>query len=86
MKKVIIIRYAELYLKKKNRGYFETIFENNIKKALDGLAFEFHKNSGRYIIDGFCDEDMFIALALLPQGVDVGTKLHYELFEYSIIN
>ena len=58
MKKAIIIRYAELYLKKKNRGYFETIFENNIKKALDGLAFEFHKNSGRYIIDGFCDEDI----------------------------
>ena len=58
MKKAIIIRYAELYLKKKNRGYFETIFENNIKKALDGLAFEFHKKSGRYIIDGFCDEDI----------------------------
>lgn len=58
MKKAIIIRYAELYLKKKNRGYFETIFENNIKKALDGLVFEFHKNSGRYIIDGFCDEDI----------------------------
>ena len=37
-------------------------------------------------LSGFCDEDMFIALALLPQGVDVGTKLHYELFEYSIIN
>lgn len=58
MKKAIIIRYAELYLKKKNRGYFETIFENNIKKALDGLVFEFHKNSGRYIIDGFYDEDI----------------------------
>lgn len=37
-------------------------------------------------LSGFFDEDMFIALALLPQGVDVGTKLHYELFEYSITN
>ena len=33
-----------------------------------------------------CDEDIFIALALLPGGVDVGTRLHYELFEYSVIN
>jgi len=37
-------------------------------------------------ISGKCQEDMFIALALLPQRVDVGTKLHYELFEYSVIN
>ncbi|MBO4930802.1 MAG: hypothetical protein J6N32_10510 [Clostridia bacterium] len=29
-------------------------------------------------------EDLFIALALLPEGTDVGTKLHYELLEYSI--
>ena len=31
------------------------------------------------------DNDMFIALALLPAGVDVGSRLHYEMFEYSII-
>ena len=29
--------------------------------------------------------DVFIALALLPGGVDVGTRLHCELFSYSII-
>lgn len=58
MKRAIIIRYAELFLKKKNRGYFETIFENNIKKALQGLTFELHKNSGRYIIDGFEEYDV----------------------------
>ena len=31
------------------------------------------------------DEDIFIALFLLPDGVDVGTKLHYEMMEYTII-
>ena len=31
------------------------------------------------------DDDMFIALALLPAGVDVGTKLHYEMFSYTLI-
>ena len=58
MKKAIIIRYAELFLKKKNRSYFETIFENNMKKALEGLTFELHKNSGRYIIDSFDENDI----------------------------
>ena len=29
--------------------------------------------------------DVFIALALLPSGVDVGTILHYENFSYEII-
>ena len=36
-------------------------------------------------IDSNNDDELFIALALLPMGTDVGTKLHYEMFEYSII-
>jgi hypothetical protein len=30
-------------------------------------------------------DDVFIALALLPMGVDIGTKLHCEFFQYTII-
>ncbi len=29
-------------------------------------------------------EELFIAMALLPMGIDVGTRLHYEMLEYSI--
>lgn len=29
--------------------------------------------------------DLFIALYLLPEGTDIGTKLHYEFLEYTII-
>ena len=29
-------------------------------------------------------EELFIALALLPMGTDVGTKLHYEMLEYTV--
>ena len=36
-------------------------------------------------IDANNTEDFFIALALLPMGVDVGTKLHYEMLEYTVI-
>ena len=31
------------------------------------------------------ENDVFIALALLPGGVDVGTRLHCEMFQYTII-
>ncbi len=57
MKKVIIIRYAELYLKGKNRGFFERAFESNLRKALSGFEHEFVKNTGRYLIKSFYEED-----------------------------
>ena len=31
------------------------------------------------------EDDIFIALALLPNGADIGTKLHYEMLEYTVI-
>ena len=31
------------------------------------------------------DDDLFIAMALLPSGIDVGTRLHYEMLCYTII-
>ena len=30
-------------------------------------------------------EELFIAMALLPLGVDIGTKLHYEFPEFNIV-
>ncbi len=30
-------------------------------------------------------EELFIAMALLPLGVDVGSRLHYEMLEYTVI-
>jgi len=31
------------------------------------------------------EEDYFIALALLPPGADIGTRLHCEMFEFTVI-
>jgi hypothetical protein len=39
----------------------------------------------REIGAGAAGDDVFIALALLPMGTDIGTKLHCEFFEYTII-
>ena len=38
-----------------------------------------------YLEDIESGERLFIAMALLPLGVDVGTRLHYEMLEYTII-
>lgn len=31
------------------------------------------------------EQDLFIALALLPFGTDVGSRLHYETFAYTLL-
>ena len=31
------------------------------------------------------EKDIYIALALLPAGVDVGDNLHYEMFAYTLM-
>ncbi len=56
MKKVIIIRYGELYLKGKNRGFFERAFETNLRRALKGFDAELIKQSGRYLVQDFDDD------------------------------
>ena len=30
-------------------------------------------------------QELFIAMALLPPNVDVGTRLHYEMLTYTVI-
>ena len=53
MGKVIIVRYSEIHLKGKNRGYFERVLILNMEKALKGIKHEIKRTSGRYIVDGF---------------------------------
>lgn len=31
-------------------------------------------------------EEIFIALFLLPQGVNVGSRLHYEMLSYTLLD
>ncbi len=38
-----------------------------------------------YLRDIETNNEIFIALALLPPGADVGSKIHREMFEYSLI-
>lgn len=38
-----------------------------------------------YLKDVESENEIFIALALLPEGADIGSKIHCEMFEYSLI-
>ena len=38
-----------------------------------------------YLKDIETGNEIFIALALLPVGADVGSKIHCEMFEYTLI-
>ncbi len=53
MEKVVIIRYAEIHLKGKNRGFFERVFIINLERALKGIRHELHRTSGRYLVEKF---------------------------------
>ena len=59
------------------------------KKAMLPKDYVIIKIEGEYAylqeIDGSADDALFIALALLPPGVDVNTRLHYEMLEYTIM-
>lgn len=57
MEKIVIIRYAEIHLKGKNRGYFERVFTVNLERAMKGLRHELRRISGRYLVENF-DEGM----------------------------
>ena len=38
-----------------------------------------------YLKDVETGNEIFIALSLLPAGADIGSKIHREMFEYTLI-
>ena len=57
MKQAIIIRYCEIHLKGKNRGYFEKMLKDNIKRSLKEFNFNFTVLHSRYLIEDFDEND-----------------------------
>lgn len=46
------------------------------------------KIEGEYatLRDDKTNDELFIAMALLPLGVDIGSRLHYEMLEFTLID
>lgn len=50
MKKIILIKYGDLTLKKNNRGFFIKLLKDNIKRKLEGLNFEIKDDLTRMFV------------------------------------
>ncbi len=51
-----------------------------IVSKIEGEYAYLHDTSGR------CDEDIYVALFLLPAGVDVGSRLLFQFPEYTLLD
>ena len=79
MKKVIIIRYSEIFLKGKNRGFFERALETNVHRALKGFTYQLDRQSGRYFIREFDEMQTDTILEKLQKVFGIHTlSLAYE--------
>jgi thiamine biosynthesis protein ThiI len=61
MEKVILIRYGEIFLKGRNRSYFEKVLLNNCRKALREIPdVNIIRAQGRFFAENYTDEDAVI--------------------------
>jgi len=86
MEKVILLRYGEIYLKGRNRSYFERCLIDNVKEVLSAYNCKVSKMPGRFLIEGF-DPDLTEELVDKVRKVfglhslSVATVVPYDLAE-----
>ncbi len=73
MESAIIIRYCEIHLKGKNRGYFEKMLKENIKKSIKDIDCKFSTMHSRYLIEHFDDNDYEIISEKLKKIAGIHT-------------
>ncbi len=60
MEKVIVVRYGEIFLKGKNRRFFENLLKENIQKSLNGIPHKTNYVQTRYFISDYGDNESLI--------------------------
>lgn len=73
MENAIIIRYCEIHLKGKNRGYFEKLLKDNIKRSLKDIDCSFTVMHSRYLIEKFRDTDYDVITEKLKKIAGIHT-------------
>ncbi len=84
LKKVIVIRYSEIFLKGKNFGFFEKKLLNNIKEKLSQFDCEVLRTNKRFLVENFdAKQEKKIVQALLTVfgicSISVAVKLDTDL-------
>lgn len=57
MQNVILLRYGEIHLKGNNRGFFEKLLIDNIKKSVSEFNCDFINIGGRYLLKNYNPQD-----------------------------
>lgn len=89
IKKVIMIKYGEIYLKGNNRTFFENLLLKNIKYALMGIDAKASKIRTRYIVDGYneADEEEIVERLLKVFGIySISKAVELETSKENIID
>lgn len=73
MEKCIIVRYCEIYLKGKNRGYFEKLLQTNIQNALSGISHKLKVMHSRYLIENYNEDEYNLIIEKLKKVAGVHT-------------
>lgn len=81
---VILIRYGELYLKGKNRDYFENRLKDEIRRKLKPFGCDIFFGRGRYVVEGYKPKDRNAVLAALQtvfgvHSVSVAKKTEFDV-------
>ena len=67
MRNVILLRFGEIYLKGKNKGFFERTLLKNIKNSINEYDCQVEKISGRYLVTDFDDMDSIAIIGKLKK-------------------
>lgn len=73
MEKCIIVRYCEIHLKGKNRGYFEKLLQTNIQNALSGISHKLKIMHSRYLIENYNEDEYNLIVEKLKKVAGVHT-------------
>lgn len=57
MKKTIICRYGEIYLKGNNKYFFESVLVKNVRASLSDFSCKFEKMQNRLVVTNFSEND-----------------------------
>lgn len=83
MENTILIRYGELFLKGKNKNYFEKTLINNIKDKLKSISCRVVKISGRYFVCDYSESDEFQIIQILSKIFGIHSISPAKMFDTS---
>jgi thiamine biosynthesis protein ThiI len=82
----ILIKYGELFLKGKNKGFFERTLINNIKEKISIFGAKVIKISGRYFVCGYEANDELQIIEILTKIFGIHSVSPAKMFDTSLEN